>query len=143
MTNKNLIVFFKTNVELDLATDFTDFRDFNTETIYNNTLYTLTLHLNKMPTTRADTQFENKIRAELSKVRDASRCKRVEITKGIFNLILTTSGITYVNKHPKFKKTIRLKLEDFYWEPEVKTDVIEWHMKIFKEPIWQIRQRYW
>ena len=95
------------------------------------------------PTTSADTQFEDKIRTELSKVRDASRCKRVEITKGIFNLILTTSGITYVNKHPKFKKTLRLKLEDFYWEPEVKTHVIEWHMTIFKEPIWQIRQRYW
>jgi hypothetical protein len=46
-----------------------------------------------------------------------------------------------MNKNPKFKKAIRLKLEEFYSEPEVKTYVSEWHMKIFKEPIRQEREK--
>ena len=72
---------------------------------------------------------------------NTTRSERVEIVTKVFNKLTTPAGITYVNKHANIKRLARSKLELFYSEPEVKTLVVEWHMKIFNKPLRQIREQ--
>ena len=87
--------------------------------------------------TRNDTEMVNKMNNEMDKMnKEHDRMKRIEMVKNMFEKILISpDGITFMNKHDRFKKTIKQKLKEFYNEPTIQKDVVEWYMKIFKEPI--------
>ena len=89
--------------------------------------------------TRSDTRITNWLSNELN-MANTTRSERVELVTKVFNELTTPAGITYVNKHANIKRLARSKLELFYSEPEVKTQVVEWHMKIFNKPLRQMEK---
>ena len=58
--------------------------------------------------TRNDTEMVNKINNEMDKMnKEHDRMKRIEMVKNMFKKILISpDGITFMNKHDRFKKTI-------------------------------------
>ena len=94
--------------------------------------------------TRSDTRITNWLSNVSNELNNANttRSERVEIVKKVFNELTTPAGITYVNKHAAIKRLARSKLELFYSEPEVKMQVVEWHMKIFNKPLRQIHEQH-
>ena len=93
--------------------------------------------------TRLDRKITQKIKEILDKITEFNnKQEKIKMNNYLFNdLLLSTEGLNFMNKYENFKKTVRDKLEDFYGEPEVKANAIEWHMKIFKEPIRQEKEK--
>ncbi len=91
--------------------------------------------------TRSNRKIMDQIKKTLNEFSKLNKQGRIKITHHLFNeILLTQEGMNLINKQEKFKKTVRNKLEEFYGEPEVREHAIEWHMKIFKEPIWQEKE---
>ena len=100
-----------------------------------------------MVSTRADRKMVDSISKALNELsnigsvvgtNDERHQKRIQIVENLFNNILVTSeGQTFINKHEAIKDVIRNKLEVFYNEPGMKENTMKWHMEIFKEPIQQ------
>ena len=93
--------------------------------------------------TRLDRKITQKIKEILDKITAFNnKQEKIKMNYYLFNdLLLSTEGLNFMNKYENFKKAIRKKLEDFYGEPEIRENAIEWHMKIFKEPIRQEKEK--
>ena len=93
--------------------------------------------------TRLDRTLTQKIKELLDKITTLNnKQEKIKMNYYLFNdLLISTEGLNFMNKYENFKKAIRKKLEEFYNESEVKANAIEWHMKIFKEPIRQEKEK--
>ena len=89
-----------------------------------------------MSFTRSDRTIKDKIKTLLDlHIAITGKQNKIENAKKIFTILTKTSGITFVKKHSKFKKTVQDKLIEFSKEKKMNELAKKWHQQIFGEPI--------